>query len=44
MEGTAAKFTNDIVPFEANRYIAVMLDAYESHFLPAAAGQFQTAA
>jgi hypothetical protein len=49
MEGTAAEFTYDILPYVAGRAIKDMLNLYESRFLPAAAGQlaaaqFQTAA
>jgi hypothetical protein len=49
MESTAAEFTSDIPPFLQGRAIQVMLNLYETQFLPAAAGQlvaaqFQTAA
>jgi hypothetical protein len=49
MESTAAEFTSDIPSFVQGRDINIMLDLYETRFLPAAAGQlaaaqFQTAA
>jgi hypothetical protein len=49
MESTAAEFTSDILGFGDGRDIQVLLNLYETRFLPAAAGQlaaaqFQTAA